>query len=191
MRMGMRMATVLAIALPGMACGAEPAPAIGVGAPAAPKPSGEFRLKRMTAPTDPQLQVDAPQSIVRTGFGGSMMDLFPIAGEKLHISAGGRLFGRAGRPRASDPESMRYLPAFRGGFGRGGRRFSPAMLVGYGRTVDRGLALGVDAGVVMGKVGATPDRLGRLNRRRLESVDGRGRQTPMNEIARVTALYRF
>jgi hypothetical protein len=129
--------------------------------------------------------------MLKSGYGGSMVDLFPFEGGKFHVSGGGRLFGRAGRPRASDPESMRYMPSARAGSLRGGRRFTPALLVGYGHTVERGLALGVDAGMVMGRLGATPDRFGRLNRRRLDSVDGRGSPRPTNGLARVTALYRF
>lgn len=185
MRMGVR-ALGLAMALPAVASAAEPAPA-GVQAAAPVQRRGDFRLKRVTVSV-PQLRVDAPQSPLRTGFGGSMVDLFPVTGAKLHVSAGGRLFGRAGRPRAIDPEATPVLPPFRSGAMRGGRRFSPAMLVGYGRTVDRGLAFGVDAGVVMGKLGVAPDR---LRVRRFNVTDGHGGRSPINEIARVTALYRF
>lgn len=158
---------------------------------AAPRTISEFRLKpAVTGDANGRTQADAAVRMVQSGYGG-ITNLFPVAGGNLHMSAGGRLFGRAGRPRtAGDPESMRYMPALRGGGLRGGRR-SPAMLVGYGRTVEHGLTFGVDAGMVMGRLGATPDRFGRLNRRRLESGDGRGRHMPTNEIARMTALYRF
>ena len=149
-----------------------------------------YRLKPATAPIDPTFRLDDPRAMVRSSYGGSMVDLFPFEGGKFHLSGGGKLFGRPGRARNADPESLRYLPAYRGG-PRTGRKFSPAMLLGYGRTVDHGLTFGVDAGMVMGRIGAMPDRFGRLNRRRLDSVDGRGRRSGMNEIGRVTALYRF
>ena len=157
----------------------------------APRAPSDLRLKPVTAPANPQLQLDGPQSMLKSGYGGSIVDLFPFEGGKFHISGGGRLFGRPGRPRSADPESMRYLPASRAGSLRSGRRLTPALLVGYGHTVERGLALGVDAGMVMGRLGAMPDRFGRLNRRRLDSVDGRGSRRPTNPIARMTALYRF
>ena len=157
----------------------------------APAPPSDFRLKPVTVPVDPTLRVDDPRSMLRTGFGGAMVDLFPFEGGKFHVSGGGRLFNRPGQGRVVEGEQLRPLQPFRNGMLRGGRRFSPAMLVGYGHIVDRGLALGIDAGAVMGRLGATPDRFGRLNRRRLESLDGRGRRTSLNEIARVTALYRF
>lgn len=180
----------LMVAMPGVACADDGAP-ITV-APPAITPAGLFRLKPIAAPVDPKLRVNDPASMLRSGYGGALVDVFPFEGGKFHLSGGGRLFGRAGRPRgAGDPESMRYLPAQRGGALRVGRKFSPTMLVGYGRTVERGLAIGVDAGVTMGRMGATPDRFARLNRRRLDSIDGRGHRPGLNQLARVTALYRF
>lgn len=185
---------VLMLGVPAMPATAAPSssPVADVRAPAPPSHAvSEYRLKPATAPADPTLRIDDPRSMLQTGFGGALTDLFPISGSKFHLSAGGRLFGRAGRPRAAELEPLRPLPPFRAGMLRGGRKFSPTMLVGYGRTVERGLAFGFDAGVVMGKLGATPDRFGHFNRRRLESLDGRGGRRPMNQIARVTALYRF
>lgn len=180
-------ATVLGAMLPGVATAAEFAPATE--RPSSSRPSGDFRVRTIARDEHPELRVGDPRSPLRRGYGGSMIDLFPFAGGKFHLSAGSKLFGRAGRPRASVVESQRLLPGFRGP-GRG-RRFSPAMLVGYGGTVDRGMALGVDAGVVMGRITPGGDRLGHLNREQLPSGVWRGRRDRVNEIARVTALYRF
>ena len=157
--------------------------------PSPPRVMSALRLSVLPDRSDATLRIDHPRSLLRTGYGGSMVDLFPIAGGNFHLSGGPRLFGRAGRPRRVEPENAALLPAFRAG-PKLGRRFTPALLVGYGRPVDRGLSLGVDAGVMMGRVQPMPDRLGRFNRQRLEAVVGRGRERP-NQLARVTALYRF
>ena len=179
---------LLGLGAPELASAAEPAPT-AVRLPAPPASAAGFRLRPIAVPTRPALRLNGPGSMMQTGFGGALVDLFPFEGGKFHLSGGGRLFGRAGRPRGPEIEP-RPLQPFRAGTLRAGRR-SPAMLIGYGRTVEQGLALGIDAGVVLGRVGATPDRLGRLNRRRLDAIDGRGRRTPANGLARVTALYRF
>lgn len=165
-------------------------PTATAGLRAASLTTSPYRLKPAVAPVDPKFRLDDPRAIVRSGYGGSMVDLFPFEGGKFHVSGGGKLFGRPGRARNAAPESLRTLPAFHGG-PRTSRRFSPAMLVGYGRTVDQGLTFGVDAGLMMGRIGAMPDRFGRLNRRRLDTVDGKGRRSGLNQIGRVTALYRF
>ena len=154
------------------------------------RPAAAYRLSSLPDHSSPALRIDDPASRLRSGYGGSMVDLFPFEGGAFHISGGPRLFGRAGRPRAIEPENLRLLPTTRGG-PRLGRRFSPALLIGYGRTVDRGLALGVDAGLVMGQIMQTPDRLGRLNRRRLDAGPGGNRQSRDNALLRATALYRF
>lgn len=85
------------------------------------------------------------------------------------------------------------LSAFRAAGMRATRRFSPVMLIGYGHSVERGLALGFDAGVVMGRIVQTPDRLGVLNRARANAAVWRGQRErgTMNQLARMTALYRF
>jgi hypothetical protein len=180
---------LMGLGAPALATAAEPAPS-AVRSPASPSGGAEFRLKPIALPANPALRLNGSRSMLQTGYGGALIDLFPFEGGKFHLSGGGKLFGRAGRPRSPESEPLRPLQAFRAGSLRPGRR-SPAMLVGYGRTVEQGLALGVDAGLVMGRVGATPDRPGRLNRGRLDAIDGRGRRTPLNQLARVTALYRF
>ncbi len=188
MRLG---ATALGVvALGGTAWGAAP---VNVQLPSAqPHGANEFRLKPIAAPPNPIFHVDDPRSKLATGFGGAMIDLFPIAGGKLHFSGGPRLFGRAGRPHLLDSEPLRYLPAFRMPGLRASRRMAPAMLVGYGRPVESGLSFGIDAGFVMGKITPMPDRIGRLNRARVATELDRGRPAmPMNQLMRVTALYRF
>lgn len=176
-------------ALAVMATGSAAAEPLATVRPAA-RPAVDFRLHSLPDHASPALRIDDPASKLRSGYGGSMVDLFPFEGGNFHLSGGPRLFGRTGRPRSVEPESLQYLPTGRGG-PRLSRRFSPALLVGYGRTVERGLALGVDAGLVMGRIMQMPDRLGRFNRRRLETVVGSARQGHDNALLRATALYRF
>ena len=182
--------TLGCVAMGGSALAAAPTT---VQLPAAtPHAPAEFRLKAIVAPANPIFQIDDPRSKLATGYGGALIDLFPIAGGKLHFSAGPRLFGRAGRPHLLDSEPLRYLPAFRMPGLRASRRMAPAMLVGYGRPVESGLSLGVDAGVIIGKITPTPDRVGHLNASRVATDLDRGRpEQPMNGLMRVTALYRF
>ncbi len=158
----------------------------------APRPASAFRLKPVSNDGNPFFHINDPRSPLRNGYGGSMVDLFPVAGGNFHFSAGPRLFGRAGRPYKIDPESQTLLPAFRASGPKMSRRLAPAMLIGYGRTVDRGLAFGIDAGFIKGKITAVPDRVGRLNRARVGAELSRGRpESPMNQLVRLTALYRF
>ncbi len=184
-------ATTLGIvAMGGPALGAAPT-SVQL-SPAKPHPAAEFRLKPIAVPANPIFQVDDPRSMLATGYGGAMIDLFPIAGGKLHFSGGPRLFGRAGRPHLLDSEPLRYLPAFRMPGLRASRRMAPAMLVGYGRPVENGLSLGIDAGFVIGKITPMPDRIGRLNASRVAAELDRGQPAmPINQLMRVTALYRF
>lgn len=197
----MRAAAILAMA----AAASQPALAADEAAPVTPalvraaaslppqatSTASPFRFRRaLAADSDPTFRVDDPASLLRSGYGGALVDLFPFEGGKFHLSGGSRLFGRAGRPRQIQPESLRFLPSLRSGGPRTPRRFSPTMLVGYGQVVDQGFAVGVDAGLVMGRIGLAPDRLGRLARR-LDAGEGHGRRAGMNQLARVTALYRF
>lgn len=165
-------------------------PPATVRSPSPPPVASDLRLSVLPDRKDPTLRIDDPRSRLRSGYGGSMVDLFPLAGGNLHLSGGPRLFGRAGRRRPTEPENLALLPAFRAG-PKLSRRFSPALLVGYGRPVDRGLSLGVDAGLVMGRIHQGPDRLGRLDRQRLEGAGGRSARDQANPLARMTALYRF
>lgn len=163
---------------------------VSVQLPAQPAPATAFRLKTVVAPVDPTFRLNAPDSRLQSGYAG-MFDLFPFGGGAFRLSGGSRLWSRVGRFRTTEPESLRYLQSFRAGSLRASRKFRPALLMGYGRTVDQGLSLGVDAGIVKGKIGTSPDRLGRLNRERLEALGGRAMRGGMNQLVRMTALYRF
>ena len=158
--------------------------------PVQPAPANAFRLKTVTAPANPTFRLNGPDSMLRTGYAG-MFDLFPFQGGNFRLSGGSRLFSRTGRWRSVEPASLQHLQPFRAGSLRASRQFRPALLIGYGRTVDQGLSLGIDAGIVKGKIGATPDRMGRLNRQRLSEIGVRGMRPGMNELIRMTALYRF
>lgn len=187
---GARMRVWLAVGL-GCSAGAmaaEPA-RVRVISPA-PRAPVDYRIAVTPDEGDPALKVDDPRSMLRTGYGGALIDVFPWATGKFHLSAGGRLYRGNARVAAGAPESLRALPQFRAG-PRLSRRVSPTLLVGYGHAVEHGLALGVDAGVVMGKVVQTPDRVGRLNRARIDAGLNGGQANRANGLARVTALYRF
>lgn len=158
--------------------------------PPTPRAPIEYRIAVAPDEGNPALKVDDPRSMLRTGYGGALIDVFPWSAGKFHLSAGGRLYRGNGRVAAGAPESLRAMPPLRAG-PRISRRVSPTLLVGYGKAVEHGLALGVDAGVVMGKVVQTPDRVGRLNRSRIDAGLTQGQADHANGLARVTALYRF
>lgn len=152
---------------------------------------GDYRLHAALPATPRTPVVDGPEGRLRTGFGGSMVGLYPLRNSGFHLSAGGRLFGRPGAPRTGEPETDRLLamPRGTGLGGRGGRRRpSPAMLVGVDRTVGQGLALGIDGGAALGRLYSSPGRLGRLLSGHRGGGGAPGR---LNEIGRVTMLYRF
>jgi hypothetical protein len=147
----------------------------------APAPT-DFRL-HATATAKATPLVDAPGGQLRTGFGNGQVELYPFAGSGFHLSAGGRLYGRTGRPR-NDNEQARLLAGTRGTGLRSGRRSSPAALVGIARNVGDGLALGVDGGAALGRLDNAPSRL------RLSGHEGGG-DGRVNEVGRVTMRYRF
>lgn len=165
-------------------------PAATVRMPTMPAPANTFRLRTVNVPASRVFRLGDPQSRLQAGYAG-MFDLFPFEGGAFRLSGGSRLFSRTGRWRAIEAEPLRYLQAFRAGSLRASRKFRPALLVGYGRTVDQGLSLGIDAGLVKGRVGTSPDRLGRLSRARLQEIGGRAMRPGMNQVVRATALYRF
>lgn len=183
------------IALAMMVAGAATAASAGepvatVQLPMQPASAAAFRLKTVIAPIDPTFRLNDPDSMLKPGFAG-MFDLFAFGGGNFRLSGGSRLFSRVGRFRTTEPESLRYLQPFRAGSLRASRKFRPALLVGYGRTFDQGFSFGIDAGLVKGRIGTSPDRLGHLNRQRLSEIGGRTMRGGMNELVRMTALYRF
>ena len=181
----------LAVALAGVSgMASADGPVATVTLPMQPGSASAFRLKTVVAPVDPTFRLDAPDSRLRSGYAG-MFDLFPFGGGNFRLSGGSRLFSRVGRFHSVEPESLRYLQPFRAGSLRASRKFRPALLVGYGRTIDQGFSFGIDAGFVKGKIGTSPDRLGRLNRDRLDAMGGRALRGGMNELVRMTGLYRF
>ena len=141
------------------------------------------------SPSKPAPVVDGPDGRLRTGFGGSLVGMYPVAGSGIHLSAGGRLFGRAGRPSGLDPEGEHLLAVPRGSgvsTSRGGRRRpSPAMLVGVDHPVGNGLTLGVDGDAALGGMYRSAGRLGRPQFRDGASP---GR---VNQMGRVTMSLRF
>lgn len=188
----MRQVVGMAAVMMGMAAGpALASPAASVTLPTAAPNGAEFRLPTVVAPADHRFRLDDPQSRLGTGFGNAVVNLFPFAGGSFHLGAGPRLFGRPGRPHLLTPESQLLLPGFRMPGMRQSRRLTPAFLVGFGKPVEQGLSLGIDAGFMKGKITQGPDRIGRLNRSRIDGALQRGRGPEMNELVRATALYRF
>ena len=179
------------LALIGVAGAAQAdTPAASVQLPTLPAPANAFRLRTVNVPVSRTFRLGDAESRLQPGYAG-MFDLFPFEGGAFRLSAGGRLFSRTGRWRAVDTEPLTYLQPFRAGSLRASRKFRPALMVGYGRTVDQGFSLGIDAGIVKGRVGNSPDRLGRLNRSRLEEIGGHAMRPGWNQVTRMTALYRF
>ena len=191
----MRQAVAI-VAILASAASALASPPATVKLPAPTPRSATFRLPTVVAPANRTLHVDDPQSMLATGFGNALVNLFPFAGGKFHVGAGPRLFGRPGRPHLGTPEQQLLLPAFRVPGMRMGRRMTPAMMFGFGKPVDDGLSFGVDAGIMKGKMTQGPDRVGRLNRTRIDGELQRGGRGGagggrMNQLMRLTALYRF
>jgi hypothetical protein len=154
--------------------------------PAAPLPSPPTPVAARLGPRirddDGALRVDDPRSRLRSGFGGTLVDLYPEGEEGFHLSAGGRLSRRGTAVPAAAPDHVRALPATtRGPAWR--NRFAPALLAGYDRTVADGVSVGVDAGMVAGRTTPDASRL-RLDRRFRDNAGANG-------VARVTMGYRF
>jgi len=162
-----------------------PAAAVAGGRRAAPPPT-DFRLHATVAATPARAPlIDGPNGHLRTGFGNGLVEFYPLRKSGLHLSGGGRLYGRATRPRA-DNEQARLLAGPRGTGLRNARRSAPAALVGIARNVGQRLALGIDGGAALGRLNRAPDRLGPIFSTRGSNGDGR-----LNEIGRVTMRYRF
>lgn len=185
MRQVFAMATML-LATPALA-----APPATVSLPPAAPHTTEFRLPTVVAPANHQFRLDDPQSKLGTGFGNAMVNIFPFAGGSFHFGAGPRLFGRTGRAHLTTPASQLLLPGFRMPGMRSSRRMTPAMMVGFGKPLDDGLSFGIDAGFMKGRTVMGPDRVGRLNRSRIDGELRHGRGPEMNQLVRMTALYRF
>lgn len=144
----------------------------------------DLRLRVLTVQSaDPAVDVNNETSRLRKGFGGSMIDYFPFGGDGFHLSGGGRMISR---PASLFRDPLLYAP--RGGGFRSSRRLTPAVMMGYSRQVDRGLTMGVEAGMMMGHLDSSyysivrPSRLGRLS-------SGDGGAT--NQVARMTMAFRF
>jgi hypothetical protein len=172
----------LAAVSPAMA--GDPAPIGGVRLvqPVSIPVLSDFRLRVVLPPSDSAWRMQGPQSLARRGTAGALVDFYPFD-EHFHLSAGGRMFSRAGA-RSTDPASLQLLPAFRVPGVRAGRKFTPTMLMGYSSTGASGLALGVDAGVLMGQSDPTPD---------FRLQNGAGPRAPggVNGLARMTMRYPF
>ncbi|SEM49377.1 hypothetical protein SAMN05192583_0398 [Sphingomonas gellani] len=136
----------------------------------------DVRLRIATAPPA-RLPLQPMSGAPVRKVGGALIDIYPFD-DHFHLSAGGRMLNRS-VPRGADPESLRTLPT-----GRAGRRFSPAMLMGYSRGGATGIAVGVDAGVVVGRSDPAPDQ-------RLRGSDAAETANGINGLARMTMRYRF
>jgi hypothetical protein len=81
--------------------------------------------------------------------GGGLVDYRPLDDDRFHLSAGGRLFNRLAANRALDERELLATPRA-GSVLRNPRRAAPALLMGLTQPTAAGVALGVDAGVVLG-----------------------------------------
>lgn len=144
----------------------------------------DLRLRVLSVQsTGSSVDINDQASRLRKGFGGSMIDYFPLGLDGFHISSGGRMMSRL-----SSPFHDQLLYAPRGGGIRSSRRLTPAMTMGYSRQLQHGLTMGVEGGVVMGHLDnnyysvVRPGRSNRLN------DGGRGNSNP---VARMTVAYSF
>lgn len=173
---------VATIAQPVVAGGPVPLGAFRLSEPLRVPLAREVRVRLALAPVQPSWRFDLMDGIARRGVGGALIDLFPFD-DYFHLSAGGRLFSRAAA-RSSGPDSLQLMPSAPAAGLRPGRRFSPAMLMGYSRTTREGVSLGLDAGMLVGQTDPAPEfRIGRSG----------GLRAPagLNGLARMTMHYRF
>jgi hypothetical protein len=184
MRSGVRTGLVLlgcAVAAPAIA--GDPAPIGGVKLvqPVTIPLVKELRVRMVVPPSEPNWRMQGPQSLTRKGAGGALVDFYPFD-DNFHLSAGGRLFNRGGT-RSADPASLTIAPAQRTGLSPS-RKFTPTMLMGYSRTGASGVAVGVDAGVMVGQSDPSPDY-------RLRNAEGPRAPNGLNRLARVTVRAPF
>lgn len=142
----------------------------------------DFRLRVAVPASEPNWRMIGPDPLARRSASGALIDFFPFD-DRFHLSAGGRLLSRS-FARSTDPASLQLLPAMRTGSARAGRRFSPAMLMGYSETRPNGLALGLDAGVLVGQTDPSPDF-------RIRGGDRPRAPRGVNGLARMTVRYPF
>jgi hypothetical protein len=142
----------------------------------------DFRLRVAVPASEPNWRMIGPDPLARRSASGALIDFFPFD-DRFHLSAGGRLLSRS-FARWTDPASLQLLPAMRTGSARAGRRFSPAMLMGYSETRPNGLALGLDAGVLVGQTDPSPDF-------RIRGGDRPRAPRGVNGLARMTVRYPF
>ena len=143
----------------------------------------DFRLHAAVPAAGSRPAIASRLARFRPAAGGSLVQLYPFAGSSLHLTAGNRMFARAARALPSELDTARLIAGPRAG--RRGLRSGPAALVGIGRDIAKGLAVGIDGGATLGRLDRAPNRLGGGQSERGDREGG------LNKIARVTALYHF
>lgn len=145
----------------------------------------DLRLRVLSVQSaDPALDIDSQTSRLRKGFGGSMIDYFPLGGDGFHLSTGGRMSSRLSSPFRDN--QLFYAP--RGGGMRSSRHLTPAVTMGYSKQMQHGLTMGLEGGMLMGHLDSSyysvihPLRLSRA---------GESGGSAANAVARLTAAFRF
>ena len=170
----MRIAVALAVVTMGMAApalAAEPAVTVadvaapGLAAPMGTAPLVEARFvtagdNRFTTTTKlVSTQFASDVTALRHRFASSMMEFYPIANSGFHFSSGMHMFNTTNFLREADKltNNLLWSPSLRGSGGvrTGFKRQTPAMTVGYTRTVAQKLAVGLEAGTLMGRVNSS------------------------------------
>ncbi|WP_174297296.1 hypothetical protein [Sphingomonas bacterium] len=173
------------------------APFASIAAPASAPAEPDYRLHALIdARPTPQLAADDQINSLRRGFGGTMVDYFPLGGDGFHISGGSRFYSRGpGRAASIDSRGlvdMRYvtlLYAPRTILARASRRMTPALTFGYTKLVQGGISLGVEGGAMLGRFDTLAGSLARPPRLRGAGVsDGAGQ---LSQVARLTFGYHF
>lgn len=132
-----------------------------------------------------QFATEAP---LRHRLGSRMMEYYPVANSGFHLSAGARFFNVTNFNREAEKLSSLLWSPTNPSFGSvrtGFRRKTPAMTAGYTQTFADRLALGVEAGTLLGRVNANmPGALGR-------TLSETGMSMRLNPVAAFTMGMKF
>lgn len=154
-------------------------------------PSSTLRIHREVTTVRPSLgeQIDAAGR-VRQRLRSSMLEFYP-SGDGFHLAAGVRMFERQNflgdaqrvthgllyNPRGTNAESIRA----------GFRSYTPAVTMGYTRTVSEGLTLGLEGGALLGRAASSMPRSFRLA---TTGTNG-GEHGGLNPVANMVVGFHF
>ena len=119
--------------------------------------SSKLRLRVATVGTSA-----GPGERVHQRLASSMVDIYPVAGSGLHLSAGSRLYDvRVGEQASNRPLMVAQRPMLGAGGGRIGLRRNPALTLGYTGTLMNDTSVGLEVGAMKGRAYEIGGRLTR------------------------------